>query len=433
VKQITEITRRDIFDLFLYGTEIDEFFETKKIKYPFYGRLSEMDFLKRIYDLNSLPSNDSRFENAEGDIWQHTINNDDYEAGWVFEDDRFQLQNGEDEVLLTFLCAVFHPAVRSESGYWKEFLDEVNGLLRNDGYELYPESKISGRDVYGWRKYDPEQAAMFIPFSQRYAAEIKDRKLSLSLSMKIRSQLYKVLEKYTTTYRETSETGWQSDILTSEYVFRDISQFYQPKCYNENGDYVATGDMQQFIMKNSPFCVFDAIEFYEKYNSNGEFAMQINSIFKLNSITYKLENGKLINTLDVSISSTTMSGISETGLKELVLEAVRYYSENNKEIAVEKLWDAFERLKTYYSPQLNKAKSAEKIIEDMSASEPHYKAIYEQEFRTLTNIGNSFRIRHHETTKIDIGDSRQYDYFYKRCLALVSVAVLYLEGGSQAR
>jgi hypothetical protein len=32
------------------------------------------------------------------------------------------------------------------------------------------------------------------------------------------------------------------------------------------------------------------------------------------------------------------------GLKELVTEAERYYHDSNKQIAVEKLWDAFERL-----------------------------------------------------------------------------------------
>ena len=128
--------------------DIEEFFDNKRIQYGYCGRLSELDFLKRIYDLKSLPSFDDRFDDAEGDIWQHTVNNNDYEEGWIFEDDRFELLNGDDEVLLKFLCAVFHPAVRTESGYWKEFLGEVNGLLQNDGYELYPESKISGRDVY---------------------------------------------------------------------------------------------------------------------------------------------------------------------------------------------------------------------------------------------------------------------------------------------
>lgn len=73
-----------------------------------------------------MPSNDARYENAEQDIWQHTVNNDDYPDCWVFEDERFYLQNGDDETYLKFLCEVFHPAVRYEKGYWKEFLTEIN-------------------------------------------------------------------------------------------------------------------------------------------------------------------------------------------------------------------------------------------------------------------------------------------------------------------
>lgn len=432
MKQITEITRRDIFALFLYGMDIEEFWENKRISYGCYGKLSELDFLKRIYDLKALPSCDSRFDNAEGDIWQHTINNDDYENGWIFEDERFELLNGEDEVLLKFLCAVFHPAVRNENGYWKEFLEAVNGLLRADGYELYPESKISGRDVFGWRKYDPEANALFIPFSQRYEKEIKSKQLKLSLNMKTRNQIFKLLEKYSSVYRETTETGCQYDITTSECVFRDISQFYMPRCFNENGNYVDTSDMEQFILHNSPFCVFDAIELYEKYNKDTDFAVQMTALLKLNSVAYKLEYGKIESILDVSINKKDVSSISEKGLRELLMEAESYYKKGNKQIAVEKIWDAFERLKTYYSPSLNKAQSATKIIDDMSGSDTDFKSMYETEFKALTTIGNNFRIRHHETTKIDITDNRQYDYFYKRCLALVSVAILYLEGGTSA-
>lgn len=429
MKQITEITRRDIFGLFLYGMDIDEFWENKRIHYVCYGKLSELDFLKRIYDLKALPSCDSRFDNAEGDIWQHTINNDDYENGWIFEDERLGLLNGEDEVLLKFLCAVFHPVVRNENGYWKEFLEAVNGLLRADGYELYPESKISGRDVFGWRKYDPNEAALFIPFSMRHEKEIKSRHLTQTISRNARSQIVALLEKHTSIYRETDETGWQYDITTSEYVFRDLSQFYQPKAYDSSGKYVETSDMKQFISKTSPFCVFDAIEFYEKYNLDNGFAVQMNALLKLNEIPYKLENGRIETVLDISIGKQEISAISEKGLRELLLEAEGYYKNGNKQIAVEKLWDAFERLKTYYSPTLDKAKSATKIIDDMSGSNANFKSVYEMEFKALTAIGNNFRIRHHEKMKIDITDDRQYDYFYKRCLALVSVAILYLEGG----
>lgn len=409
-----------------------ELFENIHITYAYCGRLSEIDFLKRTYDLQKLPSYDNRFENAEGDIWQHTVNNDDYEDGWVFEDERFELLNGEDEILLNFLCSVFHPAVRYENGYWKEFLDEINGLLRNDGYELYPGSKISGRDVYGWRKYDLEASALFIPFSMRHEKDIKSRHLTQSISRKAREQIYALLEKHTVMLRETDETGWQSDISTSECVFRDISQFYKPKCYDTSGNYVETGDMKQFISKTAPFCVFDAVEFYEKYNADNGFAAQVNALFKLNGVPYKLENGRIESTLDVTIKKKDISAIPERGLKDLLMEAESYYNSGNKQIAVEKLWDAFERLKTYYSPTLNKFQSATKIIDDMSGSSADFKTMYKTEFKALTDIGNSFRIRHHEKNKIDITDDRQYDYFYKRCLALISVAILYLKGGANA-
>lgn len=418
--------------MFQSGLEITDFFESKRVQYRYYGRLSEIDFLKKLYDLKKMPSFDSRYDDAEGDIWQHTVNNDDYEEGWIFQDERFGLLNGEDKTILDFLCCVFHPAVRDETGYWREFLNEVNCLLRNDGYELYSQGKMSGRDVYGWRKYNSEDDALFIPFSQRHKKEIKDKTLVFTLSRNTRSQIYKVLERHSTIYRESDETGWQYNITTVEYVFRDISQFYKPKCYDNNGKYVETGDMEQFIMKTSPYCVMDAIEFFEKYNSDGDFSSQINALFKLNSVSYKLKDGQVECTFDVEIGNEDISSIPEQGLKELITEAVRYYQNGNKQLAVEKLWDAFERLKTFYSPALNKSASANKIIDAMSGSNQHYKEMYEVEFRALTDIGNNYRIRHHETTKIDITDSRQYDYFYKRCLALISVAILYLEGGANS-
>ena len=329
-------------------------------------------------------------------------------------------------MLLKFLCAVFHPAVRDESGYWKEFFEAVNALLRADGYELYAESKISGRDVYGWRKYDPEENVIFVPFSERNKRAIKEKYLKLSLNLRLRKQIYSLMEKHSRVYRETYESGWQENITTIESVFRDISQFYEPKCYDENGNYVKANKMERFIMKSSPFSVLDAIEMYEKYDSNGEFSAQINALFRMHSISYRLEEGRIENIYDITVDKKDVSVISERGLKELINEAEQYYRSGNKQIAVEKIWDAFERLKTYYSPALNKSQSANKLIDNMSGLNANFKELYRTEFKALTDIGNDYRIRHHEVTKIDIKDDRQYDYFYKRCLALISVAILYL-------
>ena len=121
--------------------------------------------------------------------------------------------------------------------------------------------------------------------------------------------------------------------------------------------------------------------------------------------------------------------VQEVGLKGLLQEASKYYDENNLQIAVEKLWDAFERLKTYYcSSTVDKKKSVNKIIMDMGNNQQPFLELFEKEFHELTILGNNFRIRHHETTKTDIQDKRHYEYFYKRCLSLISTAIQYLDG-----
>lgn len=149
MRRITEVTRRDIFDLIIGGFKpIDD---TYHFRISWHGRLEEIAFLKRLYDLKSLPSYDGRFENAEGDIFQHRINNWDWPDEWIFEDDRFGLADGDDEVLLQFLSEMVHPVVRIEDQEWQIFLDLFNGLLKHDGYELIEKSHISGRNVYGWR------------------------------------------------------------------------------------------------------------------------------------------------------------------------------------------------------------------------------------------------------------------------------------------
>ena len=406
---------------------LDKDFETELLHYNYSGKLSELDFLKRIYNLEQLPSYDGRYLNAEGDIWQHTVNNDDYQKGWAFDDERFKLSNGDDEIFLKFLCAVFHPAVREERGCWQECLISVNELLRMDGYELYPSGKISGRDIYNWREYNDNEIDVFVPFSQRNEKAIRAHSLKLYICMKARNQICALFEKYNDVYRETNETGFQYDVTTEEYVFRDISCFYEPRCYNRSSKYVRTRDMKQFILHNSPFCVFDAIELYFRYNADNNYSKEMNALLVRQAIGYQLIQGKLKCTVETSLSENTIAAIPEKGLKELVTDAENYYRDGNKQIAVEKLWDAFERLKTYYSPKLDKKNSANKVVETMSHKEPHFQKLYEDEFKVLTEIGNGFRIRHHETTQTDITDDRQYDYFYQRCHALISTAIFYLE------
>lgn len=427
MKRISEITKRDILDLFQNGIDIDEVFETKKVTYPYFGQTDELDFLKRLYDLKSMPSYDNRFSNAEDDIWQHTVNSDDYPNYWVFEDERFKLKNGNDEIYLRFICEIFHPAVRFEKGYWKCFLTEINKLLQHDGYELYPAEKISNRDVYSWKLYQPENE-IFVPFSQRNKKAIKQKHIVFKIKREARNQIYKIFESYDYWDRKISETGWQYDVLVSEQILHDIKKFYTPKCFDKENQYVVTNSLEDFIFFTSPYCVIDAIEFFDKY-CNSNFTAEINTIFNLNDIYLRLNNGKIESIVDSLITNSSLASIGEAGLKELLQEANRYYEKKNLKIAVEKLWDAFERLKTYYSPTLDKKKSVNRITDNMSRNKEPFKNMFDKEFYELTTIGNSFRVRHHETTKVDIEDDRHYDYFYKRCLSLITTAIRYLDNG----
>ena len=172
----------------------------------------------------------------------------------------------------------------------------------------------------------------------------------------------------------------------------------------------------------------DAIEFFKKNITSDDFEMQINAILRLNEISLKLDNGRIVSTFDNQINKNSLNDVQEVGLKELLQEAGKYNDKCNYQIAVEKLWDAFERLKTYYSPTLDKKDSSNKIVQDMGNSKQPFMELFEKEFRDITYIGNNFRIRHHETTKIDIEDKRHYEYFYKRCLSLISTAMKYLDG-----
>ena len=429
MRNITEITRRDIFDLFQKGyVEYSWLTDEQRISYPYHGRLSEIDFLKKLYALDKMPSYDERYENAEGDIWQHTINNDDWDSDWVFTDDRFELLNGNDGVLLDFLCAVFHPENRYEAGYWQAYLRKINATLRADGYELYESDKISQRSVYSWRKISQAESVSgrFIPFSIRNKKAIDSKSINLpTISKKIRSEIIQLFNRFDEDLYETGETGLNYTIKAKEVAFRNIGEHYLPHAFDNSRKYTVTDNLDYFIMNNYPYCVFDAIELFPR-QSNDSFTDEINLLLKNNGIIYKLAGGKMELT-EMSLKSREV--ITEPGLKELVGQATTLYNNksiSDKQLAVEKIWDALERLKTYYS-DLDKKKSSEKIVDDMSNQNDNYKELFNEEFLRLTKIGNDFRIRHHETNKTDIIDNNYYDYLFHRCYALIDLALKYLK------
>lgn len=133
---IPEYLRRDIFDFITVGLS------------NFHGRLDEIDFLSRLYDLKSIQSTDQRFKDALGDIQQHRLNNLDWEDSWIFKDARFGLLKGPDNVLLDFLCLMVHPVVRDD-GEASNLVEEFNKYLSKAGWLITTQTTIAGRATYG--------------------------------------------------------------------------------------------------------------------------------------------------------------------------------------------------------------------------------------------------------------------------------------------
>lgn len=430
MKTITSITKLDIFDLLRDGYEDGVFVsgDIPNVTYRYHGRLSEVEFLKRLYPLNEMPSNDERYEDAEEDIIEHTLSNYDWDEHWVFEDDRFGLMDGDDDVLLDFLCAVFHPEVRNEKNEWSGFLTKINSLLMVDGYELYESAKISQRSVYSWRPISKIEIVMgeFIPFSVRYEKEIENNTIKIpTIQKNIREKLVRIFNKYDDTFYTRDDTGYNHLTSNTQETLENISRSYTPSAFDESGNYTETDDFERFILKNYPYRVFDAIEFFSKMVSD-KFTVEVNFLLNHNNYGYKLIDGRMeMERINLKIEQS----IKEQGLKELIIDALAYYRSNSfkdRQNAVEKLWDAFERLKTHHE-ELGKKQSVNKITDSMSKGEPSFKELFETEFTTLTYIGNKFRIRHHENDRIDITDQRHYDYFFVRCFALIDAALSFLD------
>ena len=112
-----------------------------------------MDFLKRIWDLSSMPSTDRRFKDAEGDIWQHIINNYDWEYDYLLYT-YLDLLRCNDETFLKFLETCLHPVVLYDEKQVSETLSEFNKFLAPDGYRLEVSSQISGKPIYKAVRFD---------------------------------------------------------------------------------------------------------------------------------------------------------------------------------------------------------------------------------------------------------------------------------------
>ncbi|MBF0697423.1 hypothetical protein [Actinomyces bowdenii] len=171
-------------------------------------------------------------------------------------------------------------------------------------------------------------------------------------------------------------------------------------------------------------------EFYRHYEL--KFSEQEGKKCFREEIDLILKNGGTLFTLTTSgkierigtpeLQEALSAQPSRTGdntTDRLIDEARRLYRSpkaTERQTGLEKLWDAFERIKTIEGEGDKKATT--KALLQYIKSEP-FRDYVNREMKQLTAIGNDFRIRHHEKSKHEISAPEAADYLFTRMSSLI--------------
>ncbi|MGV9324096.1 hypothetical protein [Streptosporangium sandarakinum] len=155
-----------------------------------------------------------------------------------------------------------------------------------------------------------------------------------------------------------------------------------------------------------------------------QFQDDVEQILKRNGIAFTLGSDMRVHRLGPTEARTAISDFRpNTGdpeLDALLTDAVSRFLSRvpaDRQDALEKLWDAFERLKTLELGG-QKSNSIARLL-DNAAPGP-FRSDLEKEFKALTDIGNRFRIRHHEHDQHTLPNDAAKDYMFIRCVSLIA-------------
>lgn len=130
---LSDITKHKLLDALIINGNIQ-------------GTLEITDFLKRIWDIDKMPSTDSRYKTATQDIWQHYERNDDWTTEYLFAT-YLNLPKAEDTQFVRFIEELVHPIVRAEEDV-EVYVDLINKYIERDGYKLVVIEELSGCPLY---------------------------------------------------------------------------------------------------------------------------------------------------------------------------------------------------------------------------------------------------------------------------------------------
>lgn len=159
------------------------------------------------------------------------------------------------------------------------------------------------------------------------------------------------------------------------------------------------------------------------------FKDSVNKLFQRNGIAFAMSpEGEIHRKLDQTTSQTLTWTYLETGdevTNELLNTAVQKFlspKSPDRFDATEKLWDVFERIKTIEDGP-NKKIQADTLLDRVAGQGSKFRNLLGEEAKKLTEIGNSFHIRHSETSQERISNLEQNDYLFVRLFSLMKLVL----------
>lgn len=170
-----------------------------------------------------------------------------------------------------------------------------------------------------------------------------------------------------------------------------------------------------------PYFDHDHLEF-DVPAGQSAFREQVNLILRRNAIALRFaDDGRMERILDDPTGRAIRRAVFRTGdvrLDQLLEEARTKFldpSPQTHQEALERIWDAWERLKTVRNTD---KKLGTVAILDVCATGA-FRKVLEEEATAITALGNHLQIRHFETNKPEIVDPDYADYLFQRMFALV--------------
>lgn len=157
-----------------------------------------------------------------------------------------------------------------------------------------------------------------------------------------------------------------------------------------------------------------------------QFVDDVNRLFARRGIAFELTaEGRVRRLIPEPVAQVLREVLFHTGDDEansLLEKARTFITSPNIDVrrdALEKLWDAFERIKTLEPGVDKKAQASALLARATSRDGPRFIDLLTEEARLLTKAGNEFRIRHSETDKEMVSDAAKVDYLFVRMFAFI--------------